>query len=1114
MFNKSALPFILWRSSTNQDDDQDDRLLEILTPEYRSKIQRYQLRAAKKILGDTDRLFVYHGMGSGKTTTAVLALEHDDKPYVYVTRPALRAVTQQRLQQMLNKPPKAIVVSPHDLSSGKYPLPEHYNMVIDEVHTLSDIDKHFTKPVLNVARKANKLILLSGTPVTNNPEDFATTYSLLTGKEISKKEFRQKYLQKPSWWSRLINWLSGTDLPNDTLLPTKDLQKSLQNKVDYHENAPKVPVEYHNVITPMSVDQRNIYRDIQNRMPKHIQQLLNYTDVDVDNLKRWKSFLIGMRAASISPAVYYSQTGLDIAADISRLDELIQHTPGPYTPYTDYLSGLVKHCQNQDLEKCIENHFQTGVGDPDFLFALKSFQFSGKLQKAFQDLNKHLQQHPAAKAMVYSSFIGYGLMPYMAAITYYGLHHPAETVPLITSGMSDDDINRRVEEFNSGKSRIILISPAAMEGLTFRGVQLVQVLDPPWNPAKYDQMIARTLRPHAHEGLPDELRKVTVYNYISYDNPRPFSTLRSWLGLENNFSVDEYIYKVIERKRRSSQPLLHLLQSLGKREPENYRPGLLKAAESAVGIPDRDVFGDPLKDIKEDRWYDLVVQKHKARRAGQHYDVRLGDPKIGLLSWAVRKGLPKPGEKHLAIQQPVHTYDYGSFQGEISEGYGAGKVTLEKKTPVLVTRVTDKSIQFTVGEGRFPERFVLLKLDNAKDPNKQWLIINVTPTSPIPYLKRRYASVPPDEAEKILSQLQPGSSVQAKIDGAASLTKLYEDRAEVLSYRIAKDTGYPIIHTERLKSTQRLRIPKEYIGSILRGEIFGVKDEKAISPQELGGLLNASVYRSHQQQKDRGIQLKNLLFDIVQLKNKSVDPEKVPYSERYRILQDIIKYLPKDKFVLPENITDVKEAIKLWKQISSGKHPLTSEGIIVHPEKGTPIKIKTYQEYDVYIRGFFPGEGKYKNVVGGFYYSLEPNGTVVGKVGTGFDDDTRLDMKQNPDKYIGRKARVKAQEQFPSGALRAPVFIALHEDEPQPSVLDMLIRAKQESDRRNYSAKHRILRTLLQNRPHEFVVDSSLDGIIGITHKPTNFKIHIPRNVIPEEFQPEVREFDRSHGHH
>jgi len=493
---------------------------------------------------------------------------------------------------------------------------------------------------------------------------------------------------------------------------------------------------------------------------------------------------------------------------------------------------------------------------------------------------------------------------------------------------------------------------------------------------------------------------------------------------------------------------------------EKVRPRIKVAA--IRGIPDRTDFGDTGK-LTKDQLVDLFIQRHLAQRAGEHFDYRIGTPDTGLYSWSMKPTrLPEPGQKRFVRQQPVHSHPYGSFEGRIGSGYGAGTVKQEQKGKVLITKASPTKIEFTTATSGVPERFILLKPD--KWGEREWLLINNTPKEVIPYEKVRYKKIPAESVEPLITQMQEGTSVQAKIDGASSLIKLMSNGAEVVSYRVSKKTGRPIVHTERFFGGRpQMDIPKELVGTVLKGELYGERQPtqnptakpgrtvaegtgsgpavpgtgrlddgrgsgRVIPPQELGGLLNASLVNSLDRQRQEGIQLKNMLFDIQQLGKQPVGQD-VPYAERRKMIEQVLAHLPADKFGVPEQATTPEDAQAMWSQIRDKQHPLTEEGVVIHPPTGKPMKAKNLEESDVYIRSIYPGAGKYHNLgAGGFAYALSPGGPEVGRVGTGLSDDLRRDMHANPDAYTDRVARIHSQEQLPSGAWRSPALIALHED--------------------------------------------------------------------------------------
>jgi len=84
---------------------------------------------------------------------------------------------------------------------------------------------------------------------------------------------------------------------------------------------------------------------------------------------------------------------------------------------------------------------------------------------------------------------------------------------------------------------------------------------------------------------------------------------------------------------------------------------------------------------------------------------------------------------------------------------------------------------------------------------------------------------------------------------------------------------------------------------------------------------------------------------------------------------------------------------------------------------------------------------------------------------------------------------------------------ASHPDEDRGDTLERLRRLKTESDRRNYKGKAAIFRRLMVQRPDEFVMDQDPDGqgIMGITHEPTQFKFHLPAREVSPEMRKKIR---------
>ncbi|NCC45271.1 MAG: hypothetical protein EOM18_17185, partial [Clostridia bacterium] len=388
---------------------------------------------------------------------------------------------------------------------------------------------------------------------------------------------------------------------------------------------------------------------------------------------------------------------------------------------------------------------------------------------------------------------------------------------------------------------------------------------------------------------------------------------------------------------------------MAETDPEHCTDALMKLrkySEEAAGIPSRKRF-DPIENLPVDRPLKYVLHSHLAEKAGPHHDLRIGDN--SMYSWAIRKGLPAPGKKHYAARQPQHSVAYNTFRGILSSGYGKGKVDIADSGSVFVSHASPDKIKFTIAHKRYPETFALVRMTNARD----WLLINTTPVNTEMPVKPKYTVIDEKDMDTVLKDFH---TVSPKIDGARGIFKVMKNKIEALSHRISAE-GRPIVHTQRIQGLENLDIPKDIQGKTYTGEIYGERKGKVISPQELSGLLNASVENSRRMQEEKKIRLKAMLFDM--------DTDK-PYSEKIREIQNDIKHLPGNVFNAVPVETQPDRIRKLIEKIKQGRHPLTSEGIVAYPERGNPKKMKFRPEADVIIRDIFKADTKKGKRAGGF----------------------------------------------------------------------------------------------------------------------------------------------------
>ena len=432
--------------------------------------------------------------------------------------------------------------------------------------------------------------------------------------------------------------------------------------------------------------------------------------------------------------------------------------------------------------------------------------------------------------------------------------------------------------------------------------------------------------------------------------------------------------------------------------------------EYAPGIPYKGYKGN-LLDLPTDAVLTMLLQRHKAKRAGEHIDWRIGNPN-GLYSFAVPRGLPEAvGEKRLAIPTEKHAWSYKDFEGTIPSGYGAGEVSKVEESPVVILKNTPDHIILTRGTSKDSPVYSL-----RRTKNQNWLVSirkKDEPTVVKFYKKQHFQSVPMEDVPDLIDQ---GAAVSGKIDGAGALAYLGDNGINVYGIRQNAKGEHPD-YTPYIGGLYGANVPDDLKGTLLRTELYGIKDGKPIHPTELTSILNSTIANAVEKKQKRGIKL---LMAALAVNKDGID-------DYHADVGSVVRKLNNPAIHEWPTYTGV-QAKRLVDSIRAGKYVPTKEGVVVYRQGQPTLKSKNIEDFDVIIRDIFPADTKGEPRAGGFMYSYPGSDKIVGRVGTGMDHAMLKDMLANPQKYIGQTARVHSQEKLPSSALRSPGFIALKAD--------------------------------------------------------------------------------------
>ena len=312
--------------------------------QFNDDLQPHQQRVIRRITNPKTRgLVVAHGVGSGKTRTSIEAHKALGGDADVVLPAALKGNYEKEIAKWGADSDRISIHSQQALATSKEPL--KYNLlIVDEGHRARNPGTKIAQAIS--ASPAKKRMILTGTPIYNNPADIATLVNQAAGKPVMRegKAFHNRYL-KPGIFKR---W-GGGRLSNEG-----ELKKHLNEYVDYHKGDPAFlpTVTAKTVPVEMTKHQSQLYRASMGRIPKGMK-------LDMENIERLKPYLTGPRQVS-NTARALDRTSSDEPKIDKAFSDLQRHLGDPKGKALVY-SNWIEHGINPMQQRLLKGNIPHGV---------------------------------------------------------------------------------------------------------------------------------------------------------------------------------------------------------------------------------------------------------------------------------------------------------------------------------------------------------------------------------------------------------------------------------------------------------------------------------------------------------------------------------------------------------------------------------------------------------------------------------------------------------------------------------------------------------------------------------------------------------------------------------
>lgn len=421
-------------------------------------------------------------------------------------------------------------------------------IIIDEIQNLISESGVLYKKLLNAIRlfsHNNVFVVLSATPIYDKPFEIGLTLNLLNPRvnfPITQKDFKKLfYNDKEEFINKAL------------------FSRMCSGYVSYFSGGNPINFPYKRIIHMnhvMEYNQLKAYTIVLSKELKNIRQKEQEKDQQLE-----QNYLSKTRAF----------------CNIAYPDD-----------YSEKPNKISNKQKIQQMKKQLENF------KDDVLKQVKSI-YSSKIAKVVEMATKS-----KGTVLIFSDLVYYGVKPIsviLEALGYTSIKKPQEiqqahkTKGLRFTEWSGENIKSSEKKeystlirelFNDPKNskgehlKIVLGTTSIMEGISFKNVRDVHIVNPWWNDSRIKQVIARAIRYKSHSNLPEEERFVNVYKHYSTLGQGAEETMTQFIPQARDIaqkiakirsrklfskSIDEHIQDKADQKKKLSRDFEQVLKA-------------------------------------------------------------------------------------------------------------------------------------------------------------------------------------------------------------------------------------------------------------------------------------------------------------------------------------------------------------------------------------------------------------------------------------------------------------------------------------------------------------------------------------------------------------------------